>query len=353
VSEGDTAIVASSETAAASERPKKPRKPRSPGTRLLLSQLPLVIVIVAYGYDFLLRQIPEFSGVAVMGQIGTQASVLVWATLPGTGTGASGTDGVLILLAIIGSIVLAAAGRSPAAFVPAAPRSFGDTVSGGPVSGSTASGSTAGDAAGDVPEWRQAFRKTPPMTVLAVPAVLLVVIGLVFRVFSVLGQAWQPEPLGGLAFGLLGAIAALFALREILLTPVLDGPAAKSDRESGAGDSGGRGTKWFVLVAITWIGDVAIGRYFQPDLVTAIRAVAPAKRWAYLGDHSSWWLYLLGLIVVIIAYAIVQLLPPWGSRAKRIVTAAIILIAGLVAFQETHPYVQHAVTHLLQHPPRG
>jgi hypothetical protein len=219
-------------------------------------------------------------------------------------------------LAIIGSIALAAAGRSPAAFVPA-------------------------------------FRKTPPMMVLAVPAVLLVVIGFVFRVFSVLGQAWQPEPLGGLAFGLLGAIAALFALREILLTPVPDGPAARSERESGAGDSGGRGTKWFVLVAITWIGDVAIGRYFQPDLVTAIRAVAPAKRWAYLGDHSSWWLYLLGLIVVIIAYAIVQLLPPWGGRAKRIVTAAIILIAGLVAFEETHPYVQHAVTHLLQHPPRG
>lgn len=343
MSEGDTATAASAETAAAPERPKKPRKPRSPSTRLLLSRLPLVIVIVAYVYDFLLRQIPEFSGVAVMGQIGTQASVLVWAALPGTGTGASGTDGVLILLAIIGSIALAAAGRSPAAFVPAAPRSFGGTVS----------GDTAGDAAADVPEWRQSFRKTPPMAVLAVPAVLLVVIGLVFRVFSVLGQAWQPEPLGGLAFGLLGAIAAIFALREILLTPVPDGPAGRSGGESGAGDAGGRGTKWFVLVAITWIGDVAIGRYFQPDLVTAIRAVAPAKRWAYLGDHSSWWLYLLGLIVVIIAYAIVQLVPPWGGRAKRIVTAAIILIAGLVAFQEAHPYVQHAVTHLLQHPPRG
>lgn len=328
MSEGDTATVASSETAATAARPNKPRKPRSPGTRLLLSQLPLVIMIVAYGYDFLLRQIPEFSGVAVMGQIGTQASVLVWATLPGTGTGASGTDGVLVLLAIIGSIGLAAAGRSPAAFVPAAD-------------------------AEDVPGWRQAFRKTPLMAVLAVPAVLLVVIGLVFRIFSVLGQAWQPEPLGGLAFGLLGAIAALFALREILLTPVPDGPAARSERESGADDSGGRGTKWFVLVAITWIGDVAIGRYFQPDLVTAIRAVAPAKRWAYLGDHSSWWLYLLGLIVVVIAYAIVQLLPPWGGRAKRLVTAAIILIAGLVAFQETHPYVRQAVTHLLQHPPRG
>jgi hypothetical protein len=327
VSEGDTSTVASAETAAP-ERPKKPRKPRSPGTRLLLSQLPLVILIVAYVYDFLLRQIPEFSGVTVMSQIGTQASVLVWATLPGTGTGASGTDGVLVLLAIIGSIALAAAGRSPAAFVPAA-------------------------GTDDVPEWQQALRKTPPMAVLAVPAVLLVVIGLVFRVFSVLGQAWQPEPLGGLAFGLLGAIAALFALREILLTPVPDGPAARSGGESGTGDSGGRGTKWFVLIAITWIGDVAIGRYFQPGLVTAIRAVAPARRWAYLGDHSSWWLYLLGLIVVIIAYAIVQLLPPWGGRAKRIVTAAIILIAGLVAFQETHPYVQHAVTHLLQHPPRG
>lgn len=96
---------------------------------------------------------------------------------------------------------------------------------------------------------------------------------------------------------------------------------------------------------------VAIGRYFEPNLVAAIRAAGPAMRWHYLSDKSSWWLYLLGMLVVLIGYAVVQLLPPWGGRAKQIVIAAVLIIASVVAFQQVHPHVGAAAQQVAQYGP--
>jgi hypothetical protein len=300
---------------------KTERAPRSPGTRLLLSRLPVTILAAAYVIVFLIKQVPEFAGVHALAQVARQASVLVWASLPGTGgVGAVDANGVFVLLAIVGSIVLAFVGTRPAvgaAAVPARVR-------------------------GRLP-WL-AF------TWLAVPAAALVVLGLLTRVIVVLGQpSWSPVPVGGLAFGLLGVVTAIFALREIVLASP-DGQSSAADEEE---DGGWRGKRWFFLIAITWIGDVAIGRYFEPKLIAVIAAVAPAKRWDYLGNSSSWWLYLLGLLVVLIGYGLLQLLPPWNGRARQLVVAAVLVIAAFVAFQQVHPYAHTAVTRVIQHPPSG
>jgi hypothetical protein len=284
------------------------RKPRSPGTRLLLSRLPITILVIAYVLDFLLRQFPEFAGVRVLAQIGRQASVLVWAPLPGLGgAGASGTDGVFVLLAIVGAIALAIIG------------------------------------------------KRPSFPVASIPNAVLVAGGIGFRIVSVLSGAWTPLPIAGLAFGGLAIVTALFAVREIILAPA---PATGSSTATGStaasADDGGsswRGTRWFFFIVLTWLGDVAIGRYYEPGLVAAINKVAPSARWHYLTNSSSWWLYLLGAIVVLIAYAALQLLPPWGGRARPIVIAAIVAIAGIVAFQQAHPYVQDAVAHVIRYGP--
>lgn len=273
-------------------------RPRSPATRLLLSRLPLTILAVAYVLDFLLRQFPEFAGVTVLAQIGRQASVLVWAPLPGLGgAGASGADGVFVLLAIVGAVALAVIG------------------------------------------------KRPSFPVASIPNAVLVAGGIGFRIVSVLSGAWTPVPIAGLAFGALAAVTALFAMREIMLAPAVK--LAAADQEG----SGWRGTRWFFTIALTWIGDVAIGRYLEPGLVARISRAAPAARWHYLTDKSSWWLYLLGVIVALIGYALIQLPPPWSGRARQIVTAAIVAIAAVVAFQQAHPYVQDAVAHVISYGP--
>jgi len=319
--EGDTGVSSSWRPAdpyqkASGDPPEKERTPRSPGTRLLLSRLPVTILVVAYVFGFLLTQMPEFAGVNVLGQIGRQASVLVWASLPGlNGAGAAGTDGVFLLIALIGAVALAVLGKRP---------SF-------------------------------------PMASL--PAAALVVLGIVFRVVSVLSQSWSPFPVGGLAFGLLAVLAAIFAVREILLAPPAEGGGsltqssltqssmAQSGLATERAGAGWRGTRWLFLVLLTWIGDVAIGRYFEPNLVAAINATPPAARWHYLGDRSSWWLYLLGAIVVVIVYAIAQSLPPWDGKARQVVIAAVVIIAGIVAFQQARPYVQTSVTHVVRYGP--
>lgn len=292
------------------------RAPRAPGPRLLLSRLPVTILAVAYAIDFLVRQVPEFAGIRGLANVADQASVLVWATLPGTGgAGAAGADGVFVLLAIIGAIVLMALGARP------------------------------------VPRWAAVpatVRAAVPWA--ALPAAALVVAGLLARLIGVLGQSWSPVPAGGLAFGALAVVTAIFASREILLATPADQPKSSQDDP---GDTGWRAKPWFILIAITWIGDVAIGRYFEPRLIGVIGAVAPSKRWAYLGDNSSWWLYLLGVLVVLIGYALIQLLPPWRGRTGQIVVAAIVVIAAFVAFQQVHPYVHDAVTRVIQHPPSG
>ena len=64
-------------------------------------------------------------------------------------------------------------------------------------------------------------------------------------------------------------------------------------------------------------------------------------------------MYLLGVLVVLIGYALIQLLPPWRGRTGQIVVAAIVVIAAFVAFQQVHPYVHDAVTRVIQHPPSG
>jgi hypothetical protein len=294
---------------------KKKSAPRSPGTRLLLSRLPVTILAVAYAVDFLVRQVPEFAGIRGIANVARQASVLVWAPLPGTGgAGATGTDGVFMLLATIGAILLAGIGTRPVVAWEAVPV----TVRG-------------------LTRWT------------AVPAAALVAAGLVDRILAVLDQSWSPAPAGGLAFAALAAVTAIFAAREIVLTDPADQPRSSGGETDGAG---WRGKAWFILIAITWIGDVAIGRYFEPRLIAVIAAVAPAKRWAYLGDNSSWWLYLLGLLVVFIGYALLQPLPPWDGRVRQIVTAAIFVIIAFIAFQQVHPYAHDAVTHVIQHAPK-
>lgn len=297
------------------------RVPRSPGTRLLLSRLPVAVLAAAYAIVFVIRQVPEFAGVRALAQVARQASVLVWASLPGTGgVGATSANGVFVLLAIIGAIVLTLFGTRPSigtAVVPAAARRLVPWLA---------------------PSW------------LALPAAALVVLGLLVRIIAVLGQSsWTPMPVGGLAFGLLAIVTAIFAFREIVLSGPTDRPGAESDETGG----GWRGKGWFLLIAVTWIGDVAIGRYFEPKLIAVIAAADPSKRWEYLGNSSSWWLYLLGVLVVLIGYALLQLLPPWDGRAGQIVAAAIVAIIAFVAFQQVHPYAHTAVTHVIQHGPKG
>lgn len=285
------------------------RPPRSVGTRLLLSRVPLVILVVAYVVVFLLRQLPELAGVKALAQVSRQASVLVWAALPGTGgAGAAGAGAVPVVLAIIGAIVLALLGARPAAdwkVIPEGVRGwFG---------------------------W------------LALPAAALVIIGMIMRVLSVMGQSsWNPMPYGGAAFGLLAAVTAFFAIREIVL-------AAPSGSD-GPGEGGAwRGKAWFFAIALTWFGDVAIGRYFEPQLIAKVAAAAPSKRWDYLFQGPSWWLYLLGLLVVFGVYALVQLLPPWGGRTRHLVIAAICVIVAFVAVQQVQPYAHTAAAHIIQH----
>lgn len=302
MSEGDTQVSPSRRPLDLLQKAGKERKPRSPGTRLLLSRLPVTILAVAYVFDFLVRQIPEFAGVNVVARIAQQASVLVWAPLPGLGGyGASGAEGIFLLLAIVGAVALAVIGKKPS------------------------------------------------FPVAALPNVLLIVLGVGFRVIAVVSGSWTPVPVGGLAFGVLAVVTALFAVREILLAPAPEtGPPTSEE-----GSARRRGTGWFFLIALTWIGDVAIGRYFEPQLAAKIGTVAPAARWHYLTNGTSWWLYLLGVIVVLVGYAILQLLPPWSGRAKELVIAAVLLIAAIVAFQLAHPYVQNAVAHLIRYGPNG
>ncbi|MCL2580866.1 MAG: hypothetical protein FWE35_00225 [Streptosporangiales bacterium] len=287
------------------------RPPRSAGTRLLLSRLPITILVIAYVVVFLVRQLPELAGVRALTQVSRQASVLVWASLPGTGgAGAAGSASVPVVLAIIGAIVLALLGTKPAAdwrFIPEGVRGwFG---------------------------W------------LAVPAAALVVIGIVMRVLTVLGQtSWSPVPYGGAAFGLLAAVAAFFAIREIVL-------ASPSGSGSGGPDDGGawRGKGWFIAIAVTWFGDVAIGRYFEPQLIAKVAAAAPSKRWDYLFQGPSWWLYLVGVLVVLGVYALVQLLPPWDGGARKLVIAVVCVIVAFVAIQQVLPYAHTAAAHIIAH----
>lgn len=289
----------------ASERP-----PRPAGTRLLLSRLPITILVIAYVIVFLVRQLPELAGVRALAQVSKQASVLVWASLPGTGgAGAAGAASTAVVLAIIGAIVLAFLGTKPAAdwtFLSEGVRGwFG---------------------------W------------LALPAAALVIIGMVLRVLAVLGQSsWSPTPYGGAAFGLLAAVTAFFAIREIVL-------ASPSGSGSDGLEGGGwRGKGWFFLIALTWFGDVAIGRYFEPQLISKVAAAAPAKRWDYLFQGSSWWLYLVGVLVVFGVYALVQLLPPWGGRTRQLVIAAVCVIVAFVAIQQVLPYAHTAAAHIIAH----
>lgn len=287
-------------------RPAADAPPRPAGTRLLLTRLPITILVIAYVVVFLVRQLPELAGVKALAQVAKQASVLVWASLPGTGgAGAAGSASAPVVLAIIGAIVLAFLGAKPAAdwkFLSEGVRGwFG---------------------------W------------LALPAAALVIIGLVLRVLAV---SWSPTSYGGVAFGLLAAVTAFFAIREVVLAT----PSGSSD---GAVDGGGwRGKSWFFLIALTWFGDVAIGRYFEPHLISAVAAAAPAKRWGYLFTGSSWWLYLVGVLVVFGVYAAVQLLPPWGGRTRQLVIAAVCVIVAFVAIQQLLPYADTAAAHIIAH----
>lgn len=303
MSEGDTEISSSwqpTDFSTLTAPAVKERPPRSIATRLLLSRLPIIVLAFAYVFDFLLNQLPEFTGVPALTRIGAEASVLVWATLPGlNGAGASGAAGFFMLLAILGAIALVVLGRRPVV----------------------------------------------PLAALA--AATLVVAGIAIRLIQVLGQSWSPVPVAGLLFGVLIAVTAIFAAREIVLTDPAHG------RSGSGGRAKWRATPGLFLIALTWLGAVAIGRYFEPALVAAIRAAAPSERWHYLGDKSSWWLYLLGMLVVLIGYAIAQLLPPWSGRAKQIVTAAILIIASVVAIQQAHPYVHRAASHVVQFGPSG
>lgn len=291
-------------------RPAADAPPRPAGTRLLLTRFPITILVIAYVIVFLVRQLPELAGVKALAQIAKQASVLVWASLPGTGgAGAAGSASTPVILAIIGAIVLAFLGTRPAAdwkFLSEGVRGwFG---------------------------W------------LALPAAALVIIGLVLRVLDVLGQAsWSPTPYGGVAFGLLAAVTAFFAIREVVLAT----PSGASD--SAVEDGGWRGKTWFYVIALTWFGDVAIGRYFEPHLISAVAAAAPSKRWDYLFTGSSWWLYLIGVLVVFGVYAAVQLLPPWGGRTRQLVIAAVCVIVAFVAIQELLPYADTAAAHIIAH----
>lgn len=285
------------------------RPPRPAGTRLLLSRLPITILVVAYVIVFLVRQLPELAGVQALAQVSKQASVLVWASLPGTGgAGAAGSASTPVILAIIGALVLALLGTRP----PADWRFLSEGVRG----------------------W---------YGWLAVPAAALVIIGMVMRVLAVLGQSWSPAPYGGVAFGLLAAVTAFFAIREIVLASPSGSPASDGPDEGDAW----RGKSWFFLIALTWFGDVAIGRYFEPRLISAVAAAPASKRWDYLFQGSSWWLYLAGVLVVFGVYALVQLLPPWGGRTRTLVIAAVCVIVAFVAVQQVLPYAHTAAAHII------
>ena len=180
-----------------------PRVPRPAGARLLLSRLPVTILAIAYVIVFMVRQLPELAGVRALTQVARQASVLVWASLPGTGgAGATGNGGLFMLLAIGGAIVLGLVGVRPSIAwepVPAVVRGL--------------------------------------FAWLALPAAVLVVVGLVARIVAVLGQhSWSPVPVGGVAFGLLAAAIAIFAIREIVLAA---DPAASSARGAGPASAAG------------------------------------------------------------------------------------------------------------------
>lgn len=278
-------------------RQRAPRTPRNPGTRKLLSRLPIVVLALAYAYEFLLTQLPEFNGVTALDQIGIHASVLVWGTLPGLGgAGASGMVGVLLLLAIIGAIALPITAQRPA------------------------------------------------LRLASIPAAALVAIGAIARVVQVQSQSWSPAPVGGLLFGILIAVAALFAVREILLADPAQLATSYQRREW-------RLAGVFMLILISWAGAVAIGRYFEPRLVAAVRAAPPDIRWHYLGDKSSWWMFALGALIVLIGFGAIQLLPPWGGRAKQVVVAVILVIAAIVAFQQVRPAADRAANQVAQFGP--
>lgn len=270
------------------------RPPRNAGTRKLLTRLPVAILALAYIYEFLLTQLPEFDGVHALHQIGIHASVLVWGTLPGLGhAGAHGTVGFLMMLAIIGAVALPITARRPS------------------------------------------------LRLASIPAAALVALGIIARVIQVQSQSWSPMPIGGLLLGVVIAVAALLAVREILLTD----PAQLAT--PGYGRRQWRLTWVFVLILISFVGAIAIGRYFEPSLVTAVRAAPPAVRWHYLNDKSSGWMFGLGALIVVIGFALVQLLPPWDGRAKQLVIAVILIIAAVVAFQQVRPSADRAVTHVV------
>jgi hypothetical protein len=278
--------------------PGGPGNQRRPGSTKPLSRLPIVVFAIAYAYEFVLAQFPEFGSVTALAQLGTHASVLMWGSLPGIGgAGASGAIGVLVLLAIAGAIAL-------------------------PITCERAE-----------------------LRLVSIGAAALVAIGTIARVIEVYSQSWSPTPTGGLLFGILIAVAAVLVAAQILLT----GPGQLVSTSFQPQRS--RLTGIFILILISWIGVVAIGRSFEPTLITAVQHAPAATRWHYLGDKSSWWMYALGAPVVVTGYAAVQLLPPWSGRGRQLVTAVIWIIVGLVAFQLIRSPADTAAAHVAQFGP--
>jgi hypothetical protein len=292
MSESETEITSAWKPTDFSALPSEPVSGPVPSANSrLLARVPLYLSLAAYVYTFLLVQLPEFSHYSGVRTVGDQARALVWSVLPGTGsTGAGGLGGVAVLLMYVGSVALFERSRGISL-----PYSL-----------------TLGSAA-------------------------LITLGAIGRIIDLAASGEFGRSWGGVALLIVLAAAGLGGAREIA---VASPPVARTQSW--------RLMPAFVVFAISWLGPVAIGRYVDGDrIVAASRALPDSDPWYYLKQDASWWFYLIGLLVAGIVLAAVELLPPWKDRSKRLVAAAIGIVALAVGIQQSDAPTRDAVDSIL------
>lgn len=258
-----------------------------------LARVSAYISVAAFIIVFLTSQLPEFLNLDAVVKVRDQASELVWTRLPGTGgIGVSGMSSIAMFAIYVGAFAL---------YVKATGVPIGY------------------------------------LTTLAGAA--LVAVGAVVRIVDIARGGN-----GG------SNIAACLVLLLMAAAAVAGARSAAED------DSGltGRSDSWrlvvpFLILAVSWLGPVAIGRYIDGNRVVSVAGGLPADdRFHYLKLASSWWFYLIGLIVAGLVVLLAEFLPPWKERSKRLVLATVGIVALVVAFQQSSSRTTNAADSDLQ-----
>lgn len=131
-------------------------------------------------------------------------------------------------------------------------------------------------------------------------------------------RAGEKAAAGLVLLGVMAVLGVQTARSSLGVNP--DSVAARTQPSVGA----------LVGFGVSVVGPIALGRcLFAPTLRDAAARLPRSLGWSALGWSTSWPLWLAGMAVFAVAWALVQLVPPW--RGRHLVAPVLILVLGIGA----------------------